>query len=127
MFNGCVEFKKPCKGNGKQILATKITTVITEFYCFDKLCKITLRSVFYAKEMKKNILSYNKVADKNKIALYYDICKKYNQKNELIATTHKINNLRYMERSMKNIFNNKEVNSSVIENLMNKKMFMQTQ
>lgn len=80
-------------GDGWILLATKIGCVKAFFPVYDKQVCITLNNVFYVNGMEANLISYSKVADKNKILSYRNMLKLYNPKNELIATANKKSNL----------------------------------
>ena len=127
LFNEYTVLKEPIEvklGDGRELKATKIGKIITEFEVFERKCEITLFNVFYVKDMKQNLISYSKVTMKNKIVSYGNIAKIYNQNNELIATARKENNLYYMTSFMNNYYSNgnKEINFSIAKNESEEKM-----
>ena len=62
--------------DGRILKATKIGQVKGKFKVFDKLVDFNLEDVFYVKDMDRNLLSFAKVTDKNKIVSIGNSCSK---------------------------------------------------
>jgi len=73
------------------VQATKVGNIQTYFLTYGKRINIKISNVFYVREMDRNLLSYAKVTDKNKIVSKDNTSKIYNEYNKLIAIAFKEN------------------------------------
>lgn len=72
--------------------------------------KIKMKNVYFVKEMDKNLISYSKITDLNKIVSKGNISKVYNRNNRLIAVAWKKDNLYRMSSEVE--YNRSKVNMS---------------
>lgn len=84
--------------------------------------QVTVKNVFYVKEMKQNLMSYAKVTNNNTIISYNNIAEIYNKQNELTAIAQKVNDIYQVKSFMRDQVKIQKINSSQIENKINKKM-----
>jgi len=82
------------------VQATKVGNIQTYFLIYGKRMDIKISNVFYIREMDRNLLSYAKVTDKNKIVSKDKTSKIYNEYNKLIAIVFKENGLYKMRDSI---------------------------
>jgi len=75
------------------VQATKVGNIQTYFLTYGKRINVKISDVFYVREMDRNLLSYAKVTDKNKIVSKDNTSKIYNEYNKLIAIVFKENGL----------------------------------
>jgi len=81
-FTNYVCLKKPINvkvGDGRSMQATKVGNIQTYFLTYGKRVNIKISNVFYEREMDRNLLSYAKVTDKNKIVSKDNTSKIYNE------------------------------------------------
>jgi len=91
-FSECLNLAKPINvkvGDGRVLKGTKVGEVVTYFVVNKTRTVITMSNVFYVKEMDKNLISYARVTDGNKIFSEGDTSKIFNKRNNLIAIAHK--------------------------------------
>jgi len=91
-FSECLNLAKPINvnvGDGRVLKGTKVGKVVTYFIVNKNRTVITMSNVFYVKEMDKNLISYARVTDENKIFSERDTSKIFNKRNNLIAIAHK--------------------------------------
>lgn len=102
-------------GDGRILKATKIGNVICNFRLREKSSEVIINDVYYVKEMDRNLISYGKVTEKNKIVSEGKMSKIYNHNRELIAVARKVNNIYIMESSevVKSNFNSEKVSSNI--------------
>jgi len=99
-FNRCVILKEPIKvrvGDGRMLEATKIGNIETYFTVNSRDIQVTLKNVFYVKQMKENLISYSSIMKKNKVVSTGNVTKIYNRYNECIAVAVKNKNLLTMK------------------------------
>lgn len=102
-------------GDGRMLKATKIGNVICNFILRDRTTEVTINDVFYVKEMDRNLISFGKVTNKNKIISEGDLSRIYGKNRELIAVAKKVNNLFIMESfiNMKSNYNSERVSENM--------------
>jgi len=69
-FNRCVILKESIKvrvRDGRILEATKIGSIETYFTVNRRDSQVTLKNVFYVKQMKENLISYSRIMKKNKV------------------------------------------------------------
>ena len=79
-FENCIELKEPVNiyvADNRPIKATSIGTVVSYFNASGKNNEVKMSNVFYAKEMKANLISYGKLTDNNNTILSKRNCKNY--------------------------------------------------
>ena len=79
-------------GDGRILKATKIGRVKGKFKVFNDLIDFNIENVFYVKEMDRNLMSFAKVTDKNKIVSIGNSSKIYSE-NELVGIVWKSNRI----------------------------------
>jgi len=89
-------------GDGRTLKGTKVGNVVTYFEVDGKHMKVDLLNVYYVKEMDKNLISFAKLTDQNKVVSIDNNSKIYNDKGVLIGVATKKNRLYKM-----NSFNNR--------------------
>ncbi|CAG4974137.1 unnamed protein product [Colias eurytheme] len=102
-FNSCEILNKPVKvkiGDGTILEATKIGNIKTYFLVYGQKIEVTIKNVFYVKEMKANLLSYSKITDKNSISSKGRLSKIYNNYGKVIAIAFKEERLYKMKSYM---------------------------
>jgi len=95
-FTNFVCLKNPINikvGDGRFVQATKIGNIQTYFLTYGKRMNIKISNVFYVRQIDRNLLSYAKVTNKNKIISRDNTSKIYNEYNKLIAIAFKDNGL----------------------------------
>lgn len=104
-FSECIILNKPINvkvGDGRDLKCTKVGKIITYFLVYNKKIKITINNVFYVKEIDKNLISYAKVTNENKIISIGNMSKIYNKNDNLVGIAYKENGLykmnSYVER-----------------------------
>jgi len=75
--------------DGISVQATKVGNIQIYFLTYGKKINIKISNVFYVREMDRNLLSYAKLTDKNKIVSKDNTSKIYNEYNKLIAIAFK--------------------------------------
>lgn len=91
-FCESITLEKPINvkvGDGRILKGTKIGKIMTYFNANETSNRIAISNVFYVKEMDKNLLSFAKVTDKNKIISVENTSKIFNGQNKLIAVAYK--------------------------------------
>ena len=119
-FYDSMTLEEPIKvkiGDGNVLKATKIGDVICYFLVYGKRVKVRLPNVFYVKEMNRNLISFAKVTDKNKIISRGNTSKIYDKDNELIAVAWKEDRL----YKMTSMIEHKRVSVNVANNVNNQK------
>ena len=76
-------------GDGRILKGTKIGNVVTYFMVNGVRKKIKINNVYYVKNMDKNLISFAKVTDENKVESIGNFSKIYNRTNELIGVAYK--------------------------------------
>lgn len=95
-FDESFVLKNPIKvkvGDGSTLDGTKVGNVTTYFEINGKRMKINLINVYYVREMNKNLISFAKVTDRNKIVSIGSNAKIYNESGKLIGIAVKNNGL----------------------------------
>ena len=95
-FTNYVYLKNPINvkiGDGRSVQATKVGQVQTYFLIYGKRMNIKISNVFYVREMDRNLLSFAKVTDKNRVISIDNTSKIYNENKKLIAIAFKENGL----------------------------------
>ena len=121
-FSESINLKKPINvkvGDGRILKGTKVGKVITYFMINNRKIKITISNVFYVKEMDKNLISYAKVTDENKIISIGKTSKIYNRNNSLIGIAFK----EYGLYKMNSYIETKETSVNNIEKMTQKEKF----
>lgn len=80
-------------GDGKILKATKVGNVTINSIVNGNKVKIGLENVFFVKEMDRNLISYGKITNNNKIVSVGNTAKIFNRNRELIAIAYKVNDL----------------------------------
>jgi len=80
-------------GDGRVLKATKVGNIQNYFIAYGNKMEIKISNVFYVKEMDRNLISFAKITDKNKVISVGDTSKIYNEQNKLIAIAYKRNGL----------------------------------
>jgi len=106
-------------GDGRFVQATKIGNIQIYFFTYGKTMNIKISNVFYVREMDRNLLSYAKIPDKNKLVSKDNISKIYNEYNKLIAIPFKQNRL----YKIRGYIVNKESNVTINQRLTEKEQF----
>ena len=91
-FFECENLKNPVNvkiGDGRILKGTKVGKILTHFVVNKMKIEITISNVFYVKEMDKNLISYARVTDENKIISVGNTSKIYNKYNNLIGIAFK--------------------------------------
>jgi len=101
------------------VQATKVGNIQTYFLIYGKRMNIKISNVFYVREMNRNLLSYVKVTNKNKIISKDNTSKIYNEYEKLIAIAFRENGL----YKMRSYIVNKESNVTINQRLIEKKNF----
>ena len=104
-FYEFVNLKEPIKvkvGDGRILKATKVGCVNSKFKVFDKEINIEMKDVFLVEEMDKNLISFAKVTDKNKVVSIGDNAKIFDKNNRLIAVAWKKNRIYKMTSYLEN-------------------------
>jgi len=102
-------------GDGRTLKGTKVGKVCTYFFINRKRVKITISNVFYVKDMDKNLISFAKVTDKNKIISIDQTAKIYDKFDNLIGIAYKDNGLYKMSSFINERENyNTETENSVL-------------
>ena len=76
-------------GDGTILEATKVGNVISKFQVFNEKIEIKMKNVFFVEKMDRNLISYAKITNNNKIVSKENTSKVYNSLNELIAIAWK--------------------------------------
>lgn len=69
-FTECIILKNPINvrvGDGRSLKGTKVSKVGTYIFAKNLRTELTISNVFYVKDIDKNLLSFAKVTDNNKI------------------------------------------------------------
>lgn len=111
-FERFVNSVKPV--DARVIKAKKIEQVEASFSVFNHKIKVMLPNAYYVAAMNKNLISYAKITNKNKVVSNGEISKTYNSHNELIAITKKEGNLYKMSSTV--YHNDNKVFSNVVAN-----------
>jgi len=91
-FSECLNLAKPINvkvSDGRVLKGTKVGKVVTYFVVNKTRIVITMSNIFYVKEMDKNLISYARVTDENKIFSEGNTSKIFNKRNNLLAIAHK--------------------------------------
>jgi len=95
------------------VQTTKVGNIQTYFLTYAKRMNIKISNVFYVREMDRNLLSYAKVTNKNKIVSKDNTSKTYNEYNKLITIAFKENGLykirRYIVNNESNLTTNQQL------------------
>lgn len=84
-FGNFINLKEPVKiklADGKTILATKLENIKVIFNNYYNESKFTIKNVYYAKDMKMNLLSFSKITQKLSMVAKHDTAKIYNENRE---------------------------------------------
>lgn len=95
-FSESLNLKNPINvkvGDGRILKGTKVGKVCTHFIVHGKRIQITISNVFYVKDMDKNLISFAKVTDKNKIISIDQTAEIYDKNDNLIGIAFKENGL----------------------------------
>jgi hypothetical protein len=114
-YDACETLNTPVKvriGDGTLLEATKVGNITAYFPVYGNNSQITLKNVFFVREMKANLLSYSKITDQNTITSKGYLTKIYNANRELIAIAKKENHLYRMK-----CFVNKEIRNNMTSKL----------
>lgn len=114
-FDDYVNLKTPIDvkiGDGKILKATKIGKIETDFVVNNNKMPINISNVFYVKEMDRNLISYAKVTNKNKIISVGDTSKIFNEHNVLIGIAIKEKGI----YKITSFINDKESNVTLVNN-----------
>ena len=79
-------------GDGRTLKATKVGDIKAKFITNFNETELTLKDVFFVKEMDKNLMSFGKVAEIAKIVSFGNNSKIYLE-NKLVGVANKVNNL----------------------------------
>ena len=79
-------------GDGRILKATKIGRVKGKFKIFNDLIDFNIENVFYVKDMDRNLISFARVTDKNKIVSIENSSKIYSE-NKLVGIAWKSNRI----------------------------------
>ena len=114
--------KKPINihlGDNRSVKATKIGNVLSTFNVYGINNKVKMSNVFYAKDMKMNLISVSKLTEKNNMIILKGISAKIKDKNnKLSAIALKENNVYIMKGKLsfsENKFTNKSRHVDIIE------------
>jgi len=103
----------------RSVQATKIGNIQIYFLTYEKRINIKISDVFYVREMDRNLLTYKKVTNKNKIVSKDNTSKIYNEYNKLIAIVFQENGL----YKIRGYIVNKESNVTINQRLTEKEKF----
>jgi len=106
-------------GDNRSVKATKIGNVVSYFDAFGNRNEVNMRNVFYAKDMKANLISYGKLTDKNIIISKGNVTKIIDENNRVIAVAFKENRTYKMKSKLK--YEETFVNSAERNNNMSHK------
>lgn len=112
--------KKPIEvkvGDGRVLQATKIGRMTVYFPLYSRKSKVTLKNVFYVKDMRANLLSYSKITEGHTIVSKGESTKIYKLDGELVAIAKKENRL----YRMTSYVSEDQVQANVTQNIMTKK------
>lgn len=106
LYNNVKNLESPINvklGDGRIIKATKVGDVICNFIINKhKTVEVNVNNVLYVKEMDRNLISYGKVTNTNKIVSKYNRSKIFNKKGQLMAIAYKENDIYKMFSLIKN-------------------------
>ena len=96
LFSESKSLKNPINvkvGYGRILKETKIEKFVTYFMVNGVRKKIKINNVYYVKNMDKNLISFAKVIDENKVELIGNFSRIYNRTNKSIEVAYKENGL----------------------------------
>lgn len=96
-YNECTDLKVPVNvkvGDGRILKATKVGNIFVMFNDLNQ--EVELLNVFFVKEMDRNLISYGKVTNSNKVISKGDTSKVYNKFGDLIAIAYKKNDIYFL-------------------------------
>lgn len=118
-FEKSVILKKPVQvkvGDGRMLEATKVGDIKMHFLVYGSKSYITVRNVFYVKDMKANLLSYARITDnKNTVISKGEWAKIYDSNRKVIAIAQK-------EESLYKIISYIDTQSKVQANISESKL-----
>lgn len=80
-------------GDDRILKGTKIGKVTTYFMVNGDKKRIQINNVYYVKDMDKNLISFAKVTNENRVESIRNLSKIYNRMNDLIGIAYKENGL----------------------------------
>ena len=101
-------------GDGKIIKATKVGTINSAFQAYNNYNNVTIKEVYYVKEMRQNLLSYGRITENCRIFSEGDKCNIYSQSSKnLITVANKMNNLYFLSCQVIRALNHEIVANTV--------------